>query len=85
MFINFYLNNKINAKSLQRYEFALPADIIFPAFDRLANQQFYPQFYWYHRDGHEKMVLLSEIKRFSKIAAVERFLQEQAETTTMQI
>ncbi|MFP3029526.1 MAG: isochorismate synthase [Arsenophonus sp.] len=81
----FLSERKIDAESVQQYEFPLPADITFPALDWLASQQFYPQFYWYHRDGHEEAVLLGEVKRFLNISAAEQFLQQQTVSTIMRI
>lgn len=81
----FLSEQQIDAGSVRQYEFPLPADITFPALDWLASQQFYPQFYWYHRDGHEEAVLLGEVKHFSNIADAEQFLQQQTAIPTMRI
>ena len=81
----FLSERQIEGKSGQQYQFSLPADIQFPALDWLASQQFYPQFYWHHRDGHEEVALLGEVKHFTNIVDAEQFLQQQSATTTMRI
>lgn len=81
----FLSERQIDGTSGQQYQFPLPADIKFPVLDWLASQQFYPQFYWHHRDGHEEVALLGEVKHFTNIVDAEQFLQQQPSTTTMRI
>lgn len=57
----------------------------FPGLAWLSEQEFYPQFYWYHRTGSDECSALGMVKSFNGITEVERFLSTHAQWPDMRL